>query len=308
MSGKAYFYIDDVIWLMRELTRKPEKTLFDNPFMGMLRRAHEAYGLKVQLNLFYRTDPFYGPEEFTLAQMTDRYRSQWEENAHWIKMSFHARQEFPDYPYLNASYDEVKNDYLRVKEQVLRFASEKNWCRTVNPHWRPMSRAGCHALVDCGVKLICATTGEKVPYNGNPASLPYGHAARLLQNRTPEAGTFIRRTKDLSILNSLCSYNHLTEAQLEDTLHTLGYYTDAETGIHIKTFLTGPLHNASKLEDIREEMLSHTCHEFIGWCTHEQYFYPEYYAYQPDYAQKLYTACQVLQEQGYEFFFVDELV
>lgn len=308
MNRKTYFYIDDVIWLMRNLTLNAPPSLFNDPFMSMLKTAHEEYGLKVQLNLFYRTDFYYGGKEFTLTQMTDRYKKEWEDNSDWIKMSFHAKQEFPDYPYVNANYDDVYSDYNDIKNEVLRFASEKSWCYTVNPHWRPMSYDGCRALVDCGVRLTCATTGEKTKYNGDPSSLPYGHAGRLLQNKKPETATFIRRTRDLSILNSICSYNHLTDELLEPTLTTLECYKDEKTGLHIKTFLTAVLHNASKLDDIAEEMEGYTDREFIGWCTHEQYFYPEYYAYQSDYAEKLFLACEVLKNHGYEYIFADELV
>ena len=55
---KAYFYIDDVIWCLRDVTQKRPESLFDNPFFGMLKKAHDNYGMTVQLNLFYRTDFF----------------------------------------------------------------------------------------------------------------------------------------------------------------------------------------------------------------------------------------------------------
>ena len=57
---KAYFFIDDTIWVFRDLTRKRPASLFDNPFMKMLKGAHDKYGMKVQLNVFYRTDTYYG--------------------------------------------------------------------------------------------------------------------------------------------------------------------------------------------------------------------------------------------------------
>ena len=44
---KAYFYIDDTIWVLRDITRENNKSLFDNKFMNMLRTAHDKYGLKV---------------------------------------------------------------------------------------------------------------------------------------------------------------------------------------------------------------------------------------------------------------------
>ena len=40
---KAYFYIDDIIWVFRDITRQKPKKLFDNPFLGMLKNAHDKY-------------------------------------------------------------------------------------------------------------------------------------------------------------------------------------------------------------------------------------------------------------------------
>lgn len=72
LSGKkAFYYCDDVIWLFRDLTRQRPKSLFDNPFLRLMKEAHDKYGMKVQLNCFYRTDFFYGTDEFTLKEMTD---------------------------------------------------------------------------------------------------------------------------------------------------------------------------------------------------------------------------------------------
>ena len=79
MKRVSTFVIDDVIWLFRDLTRKKPTSIFDNFFLKILKEAHEKYGLKVQLNLFYRTDFFYGDDEFTLAEMTDAYKKEWEQ-------------------------------------------------------------------------------------------------------------------------------------------------------------------------------------------------------------------------------------
>ena len=74
LSGrKAAMYIDDVIWVFRDLARMRPKSMFDNPLLGGLKDAHDRYGLKVQLNCFYRTDFFYGMDEFSLADMPDCY-------------------------------------------------------------------------------------------------------------------------------------------------------------------------------------------------------------------------------------------
>ena len=54
MTKKAYFYIDDVIWLFRDLARERPTSIYDNKFMKMLKEAHDKYGMKVQLNIFSR--------------------------------------------------------------------------------------------------------------------------------------------------------------------------------------------------------------------------------------------------------------
>ena len=53
MDKNSTFVIDDVIWVFRDLTRQKPASLFDNPFLNMLREAHDTYGLKVQLNIFF---------------------------------------------------------------------------------------------------------------------------------------------------------------------------------------------------------------------------------------------------------------
>ena len=58
MTKKASLYIDDVIWLFRDLTRQRPASLFDNPFIQIFKTAYEKYGVKTQFNLFYRTDFF----------------------------------------------------------------------------------------------------------------------------------------------------------------------------------------------------------------------------------------------------------
>ncbi|MBQ2841165.1 MAG: hypothetical protein IJE70_07435 [Oscillospiraceae bacterium] len=58
MTKKVYFFIDDVIWALRDITREKPKSAFDQHFFKTLKECHDKYGAKVQLNLFYRTDFF----------------------------------------------------------------------------------------------------------------------------------------------------------------------------------------------------------------------------------------------------------
>ena len=308
MTKKAYFFIDDVIWCLRDITRQKPKSIFDIPFMAMLKKAHDLYGLTVQLNLFYRTDFFYGNDEFTLAEMTDEYKTEWETNSDWLKMAFHAKQEFPDYPYVNATYDDVKANYEAVINEIKRFAGEKSIAHAVIPHWLPISKEGCKALADCGVKLISPSSGERTEYTGDPTVLPYGHSFRLLHNRQPETMLCARMTKNKSLLSSICGYNHISQEEHNNTFGTLKAVKDKETGLWFKKLGGGPTINNNNLEDFNPAYEKRNGDEFIGTGTHEQYFYSDYYAYQPDTEEKLLKMAEIMHELEYTYITADEII
>ena len=232
MNKKAYCYIDDTIWVLRELTHTMPKSLFDVPLLRVLKTAHDKYGTKMQLNLFYRTDYFYGSDEFSLADVTDAYKDEWMACSDWLKMAFHAKEEFPDYPHINATYKDVYSVFKDIEREVFRFAGEKSFTYAICPHWLPVSKAGVKALYDCGVRLMDIDVGKSWEYNGDMSSLPYGHAARLLSNRQHETRVYNRSEgKDESISNSLCGYNHVEDYR---DLFTLNTVFDKETGMLFK--------------------------------------------------------------------------
>lgn len=307
MDKQVFFFIDDVIWAFRDITRKKPASLFDNEFFKMLKKAHDENGMAVQLNLFYRTDFFYGSDEFTLAETTDAYKKEFEEASSWLKLGFHAKQEFPDYPYINASYEDAKKDYTDIVNEIKRFAGEKSVSDVVTIHWGAMSKEGCRALKECGVRILSCSYGVASEYNGDPSILPYGHAARLLQNRKPETKLFIRETKDASIRSSICSYNYITQQQFDKSLGKNVSYLDDYTGLGFRKLGYGPCLNHHTQESLLEGLDKINGNDYIGLATHEQYFYPDYYAYQPDYPEKIYLMSKTLNSYGYRFITAEEM-
>lgn len=310
MQKKVYFYIDDVIWCLRDITRQTPKSIYDNEFFKGLKEAHDKYGFKVQLNIFNRQDFFYGGDEFCLNDVTDRYKAEFTEASDWLKFGFHAKQEFPDYPYINADYKDVKSDIDYVKREIKRFACEESFAHGCTTHWLPISKDGCRALRDGGITILNSSYGDTAEYEGDPNVLPYGHAGRLLQNRKPETKLFTRQTRDVAIAHSLCGYNHLTN---EEGMLCFGNFKtiyNEELGLHLKRFGVGLCLNHCTSDIVKEiaEGLVEKDYEYIGYAVHEQYFYPDYYAYQPDYMEKLHLAAKIFSEAGYEHFFVEELV
>ena len=298
---KCSYFCDDVIWVLRDITRRRPKSAFDHPFLGVLKECHEKYGLKMQLNLFYRTDFFYGLDEFALTDVTDDYKAEFAANAGWLKFGFHSLQEFPDYPWINASYEDVKTLFGRIHGEVVRFAGEDSFARACVPHWCPMSKDGVRALKDCGIRIMECTYGPRYRYDGRPERLADGYAARVMQNRRPEVGFYGR--------HSICSYNHMTCEQAAGTLQSFNYLHDRETGMNFKRmFNDAPCLNGCTLESLKADLGKVIGREHLVFSNHEQYFYKDYLAYQPEYADKVRLLCRTMRDNGYEFMFLQDLV
>ncbi|MBQ8588268.1 MAG: hypothetical protein IJ454_02645, partial [Clostridia bacterium] len=220
---------------------------------------------------------------------------------------FHSKQEFPDYPYVNADYDLVKENLEQIKKEIFRFAGEKSFAKAVVTHWGPISREGCLALRDGGIKIMSVTRGDKNEYNNDPSSLPYGHAQRLLHNRKPETGVYCRNNGDKAIDASICGYNHLTSDKFDPIVYNFKTYYDDRINMHFKKFCNGPCLNLVDYDKLDEAMSTKLNNEYFGYATHEQYFYEDYFAYQPDCENKLYKVAKTLMENGYTHFFAEEL-
>ena len=310
LTGRnACKYVDDCIWFLRDLTRQRPKSIFDLPFLAGFRKVHEATGLKVQFNLFYRTDFFYGMDEFTLADVTDAYKAEFAANADWIKFGFHSLQEFPDYPWLNASYDDVAKCLKMIRGEVARFAGDEMFARATIPHWVPMSRDGVRALADGGIRLMYSDEGKRYAYPGDPEALPYGHSFRLEQARKPETALYLRGSYLSSLAVSLCGYNHLDDAQNAAVSRSNRYVFDPATGMGFRPFCTNPMSciNVHTIPQLRERLDQLKDAEFIGYGNHEQYFYKDYLAYQPEYVEKEMLCAKTLRDRGYKFVFMEEL-
>ncbi len=307
MNKKATFFIDDVIWVFRDLTRQKPVSLWDNPYMATLKRAHDEYGVKTQLNVFYKTDFWYGDDEFSLADMTDAYKSEFEEASSWLKLGFHSKEEWPDYPFINADYGLVDRVFKLIYNEVCRFAGEKSFAKSVVTHWIPMSEEGIRALSDNGIRVTYASCGDKMEYNDEHASiLPYGHSFRLLHNKKPESGIYQKVTRDTFLTTSLCSYNHVDAGDYKKIVGKLATIRDKKYNMSYMPAAQAVL-NLIPGEILVDELSKFTHQEYLCIGNHEQYYYPDYYAYQPDYAEKILTMGKTMKEAGFEFMFIEEL-
>ena len=137
------FTVDDNIRFFKEICESGYESIFDHPYLKMYKRLHEKFGVKVQLNLFFEC------EGFCLNDMTERYKAEFENNADWLKMSFHSRLENVK-PYKDSGYDEVFRDCSRVNREILRFAGEKSLAKTTTIHYCLATNEGLRAIFDNG--------------------------------------------------------------------------------------------------------------------------------------------------------------
>ena len=308
---RAAFYIDDVIFCFRDLAREKPKSIWDHFYFAAFREAHEKYGLRVQMNIFYRNDFYYGARgaEFTLKDMPDTWKHEFQAAKDWLRFGFHSYSEFPDYPWINASYDDVVWTWKVLTREVERFAGPGMFAYATTPHWGPMSKEGCVALKDCGVKAIWCSAGRRYEYNGDRTVLPYGHAMRVENFRKPETAIYWRPGGGDDISVSACGYNHLLPEQVKITRGTYNWLHDKATGCNFMTFGCGaPCLNLYRLEDIPARMEQVIGNEYLIHATHEEYWFKDYFAYQPDSREKLLTACRMVHDAGYEYFFIEDKI
>ena len=153
------FSIDDNIEFLADLGREPDKypSLFDHWYLGFWRGLHEQYGTKFHFNI-YRSDG----KGFVTDQLSDRWRGEWADNADWLHLSFHARQDKPDRIYRFAGYDELAEDLARVHEQILRFAGPEVMTPVTTVHWAETPLEGTKAVRDAGYRGLVMSAIEPV--------------------------------------------------------------------------------------------------------------------------------------------------
>ena len=269
------FTIDDTIFCLREIHRNGCKSLFDNVFFENLRELHRKYGTKAALNLFYETS---GDKEhlnverehFNLSQFSDRYKPEWQANADWLRLTFHAKREHPDEPYKNASAEMLIGDFVEVEREIKRFAGEEAYLPATVIHWGTIRPETYKPLAAHGVTAL---SGYFVRYQGGDYYVHY-------QMDVPR-----------------CGY-----------LNKHDFLLDVDSGIVFSRMdLVANLVQLSDIIPTLEKVVADpNTAEFIDLMTHEQYFWPFYKNYLPDHWDRLDHAFAFLTERGYKPVFLND--
>ena len=261
-SRKRYrFSVDDNIEFLKDLGLNADRyaSLFDHWYLGFWRDMHREFGAKIHLNIYYQTDGF------DLSQMPDRWRGEWEENAAWLHLSFHALQDKPDRPYRNATYAQVAHDFDLVCGHIRRFAGNAVLRNTTTVHWAECPKDAARVLRDRGIENLIGLFDVQ-GYEG-PCTTGY------------------------YLTRDLCAH-----------CDARGAWHDRDTGL---TFLRcASVINAIEVEAIepfldKRSSTPHTA-EMVELLIHEQYFRKELHYYQPTVLDKVRTALRWVTQRGYE--------
>ena len=258
------FAIDDNSFFLRDIAEKQYNSLFDCFYLKILKDLNAKYGAKFVLNLYYTTG-----DDFNLTQFSDRYRSEWKDNAEWLRLAFHAHANDPPRPYQDAPAEKLIADMDQVAEQILRFAGEEVYTPPTVIHYAMTRNTVFKALADRGVRVLSAVArrlpnGWDLNYSLDTARSEY--LSRHDAVKDFDSGIIFSR------VDLVCNLTPVD--QVASTL-------------------------APQMKDPQTA-------EVMDLFTHEQYFWPFYKLYLPDHAQRLDAAIRFVTERGYKPVFFDE--
>jgi hypothetical protein len=268
-AGKYRLSIDDNIRFLQDIALHAAsyQSIFDNPFLKDLQKIHYRYQTKVHLNLFYQSEQ----GDFNLSQFPEKFKEEWEENTSWLRLSFHAYQEFPDAPYKEASYDTVKQDCDLVQKEIQRFAGSALMGPVTTVHWGEVTIEGSRALRAGGHK------GQLGYFNVDDDLPPVSYYLNVAQRR------------------------HMKKRFI--------WKDEAEDIVFIRSSIVLDRKNKAEIVPFLEAYRGQQgLPPYADFLIHEQYYYPDYSAYQPDYFEKIEAAVQWAASNGYMPAFLEECI
>ena len=83
----------------------------------------------------------------------DKYKSEFEDNAHWLRLAFHSENEFPAIPYKNATPEKLAADFDLVASELKRIAGCA-YTAGLQIHFADVPPNCYRVLADRGVKML----------------------------------------------------------------------------------------------------------------------------------------------------------
>ena len=250
--------IDDVIWALENIWRNQDTytSIFDDPFFALFRDLHDQYGVPVHMHIYYENED----GSFNLSMFPEKYKPEFQANGHWLKLTFHARND--NIRFKNLSYRQVMEDGLLVEREIRRFAGASVMSNVTSQHMSDSGIEGARAFRNLGYR--CLEGYFVFDSNGKPQ----------------------------------VSY-YLNEAQTAHAATRDFWMDNRENILFVKTDIVLDQTNLEDIVPHMEAVSREQNHCFHYVMIHEEYFYPHYVSYRPDYRERVFAAVDWCHRNGY---------
>ena len=201
-------------------------------------------------------------KKFNLSMFPDKYKEEFQANGDWLKFTFHARADHPDSPYKFATYEQVMEDGKMVEKELLRFAGREVMSNVTSEHWADSNRRATRGFRNLGFRCIDAYF--LFDENGDPYVAYY-----LDHEQTAHAAKrdfWVDNTEDIIFVKDDIIINEV---------------------------------DLDKIDGYMEEISNQQNNCFHYLLIHEQYFYEDYPAYEPDYKERIFKTVEWCHKNGY---------
>lgn len=252
--------VDDVIWALENIWRNQEK--YSSIFDDPFMALYRD--LHQQYGTPVHMHIYYENDDgsFNLSMFPSKYKEEFRSNGHWLKLSFHSRKDKPNSPYKYASYQQVLEEGQQVAKEILRFAGLEATSRVTSQHFADSNREATRAFRDLG--FDCIDGYFQFDKNGE----------------------------------TIASYYF----DKEQTLHAASrdFWVDhSENILFVKDDIIINEVPLDEIDAFMKRISAEQNHCFHYLLIHEQYFYKDYFAYEPDYRERVFAAVDWCHRHGY---------
>ena len=157
-GGYVHFSVDDATQIFQDITLHQYESIFEQPILNELRKLNELYDIKCTLYLYENLG------EYNISQMSDIYRDEFGNNAEWLKLGFHGYDENnPEES--GISQQQFEGSYIRVCEEIKRFAGEESLTQTLRLHYWYATEEWIDFLDLNGVQAVLCPDSSIIGYD-----------------------------------------------------------------------------------------------------------------------------------------------
>lgn len=155
---KIHFSIDDVIGCFLWLTKNKCSTIFESRIFSFAKNLYDNYGIHTVCNCMYSNGVS------SLQEVSSDYVEEFQQNAHWLKFSFHCFNHSSNYT--NTKKEDFVYEYNLVMSELTRITGGAATLSTdVRLHCFTGNSEIMNYLAESGIKQIFTADDNRISYD-----------------------------------------------------------------------------------------------------------------------------------------------